>query len=365
MNLIKKIKKLNYKRISYHILFWVVMTLFFDIISSYIHERKFSLTLLNDLLFYFPSDVIAVYFTIYFLIPKYLLKKNYLKFTAFFLLFLVGLTFFITLPLQYVGVSENFRNNLIKPGKEIPTFSIFVKFSFLWVITLKLALIGIASAIKLSKIWFKSQKRQQALEKEKLEIALQLRESELKYLKSQINPHFLFNALNNLYSLTLEKSDKAPDVVLKISALLDFVLYECNVPYIELEKEIENVRNYIDLQKIRFGAKAVININISKNIKNIKIAPLIILPFVENSFKHGLSNNFGRGEININLRIENNKLFFDINNTVANSESNNNGHSGIGLKNVKKRLELQYKDLYKCDIIKDDNLFSVFLEIEL
>jgi LytS/YehU family sensor histidine kinase len=240
-------------------------------------------------------------------------------------------------------------------------------FALLYIIptmTVKLMIIGIASSIKIAKIWIISQKRQQNLIKEKLEINLRLKESELKHLKSQLNPHFLFNALNNLYGLTLEGSSKAPEVVLKISSLLDYILYKCDGPTIDLETEIENVKNYIDLQKIRYGEDTNIEIAIKGNPCGISIAPLLILPLVENAFKHGLDKNVGKGFVKIVIEIntENNFVVY-----VENSLKGENNHEGegIGLKNLKKRLELQYPQKYHFVVNNNSVIYSTKLSINL
>ncbi len=357
---LKKLYRINYSRIAYHILFWTVLSVFYDYVSSFLNHQSFFETLLHDLLFFFPSDIFGVYFTLYFLIPRFLLKKKYISFTIYFFIFFIILMLAFTMPLQYLGIYLD----RIGTNKNLPSFSEYVKRSFIIALTVKLMIIGIATAIKLAKVWFNSQKRQQNLLNEKLEIKLQLKESELKYLKSQINPHFLFNALNNLYSLTLEKSDKAPEIVLKISSLLDYVLYECNVPQIELTKEIENIIGYIDLQKIRYDDKVDIIIDTEGDPSEINIAPLLILPLVENAFKHGLDKNVGNGFIHININVSDDSKF-SINVTNSLNGENNHTGDGIGLSNLRRRLDLQYPDKYKLSILSDDYSFTSILCIDL
>jgi len=364
VDLIDKIKKLDYKRIAYHLLFWVVITLFYDTAVTLINNGQFLKTIAHDLKYYTPTDILGVYFMLYFLIPKFLLKKKYVKFALFSILFFIILMFVIALPLAYFGLLIDYSDYYLLNEQPIPTFVNFISNSLIFGITVKLMIMGVASSIKIAKIWFVSQKKQQNLVKEKLEINLQLKESELKNLKSQLNPHFLFNALNNLYSLTLEKSPKAPEVVLKISALLDYVLYECNVPSIELETEIENIKNYIDLQKMRYGEDTNIEFNINGEFSHIKIAPLLILPLVENAFKHGLDKNVGKGFIKINIQItEEDKINISIKNSLK-GENNHEGE-GIGLKNLKKRLELQYPNKHKFSIQQSEIDYETYLCIVL
>jgi len=364
VTLIDKIKSLDYKRIGYHVLFWAVVTISYDAISAFIYDRHFFQTLIHDLKYYTPTDMLGVYFMLYVLIPKLLLKKKYLLFSIFSIIFFLILIIVITLPLQYFGLFVDYKEHYLLNEKPFPTFIGFFYQNVLLVITIKLMIMGIATSIKIAKVWLKSQKRQQKLMNEKLEINLQLKEAELKYLKSQINPHFLFNSLNNLYSLTLEKSSKAPEVVLKISSLLDYVLYKCNVASIELEQEIDNIRNYIDLQKIRYGNETNIKFNIKGNVSDIKIAPLLILPIVENAFKHGLDKNVGKGYINIDIIITEEDKFYLI---VKNSLKGENNHEGegIGLKNLKKRLELQYPEKFEFSVELSDNDYKTEMCLNL
>ena len=328
MSLKSKLQQINYKRVAYHILFWLVLSFFYDFISSWLSNRSFFDTLIHDLLFFFPSDILGVYFTLYFLFPKFLLKKKYISFTVWFLVFFSLLMFVVTMPLQYYGIF------FIKTNVDhfVPNYKQYLEYNFLWAITIKLMIIGVASAIKLAKIWYKTQIRQQAL--------------------------------NNLYSLTLQKSGKAPEVVLKISSLLNYVLYECNVPKIELDREIDNIENYIDLQKIRYDDKVNIILNIQGEPSEITIAPLLILPIIENAFKHGLDKNAGNGFINININVSDDSKFYL---TVTNSLNGENNHEGegIGLSNLKKRLELQYPEKHKFSHLISNNQYITNLCLDL
>ncbi len=349
------------ERVVYHVLFWVLIIVVGDTIYSLMYDKEITTKLLLNTIYYTPTDILGVYITIYVLFPMFLYKKKYFYFSLSFLIFISILLFAITLPLQFNGFLKFYGEQYIENGNT-PGIDCFMKKHFLSALTSKLMIIGIASAIILTKKWVSSQKKQQILENEKLEIALKLKESELKFLKSQINPHFLFNALNNLYSLTLEKSENAPETVLKISALLDYMLYDCNVAFIDLDKEIDSLINYIDLQKMRYSKNADIEFNITGDSCNTKVAPLIFLPFIENSFKHGLTKNMGKGSVSIDIKVEGDMLYFETKNTMPENIPESST-SGIGIKNVKKRLELQYKDKYNLDINTKDNLFSVKLKI--
>jgi len=227
-------------------------------------------------------------------------------------------------------------------------------------------IILVATAIKLVRRSFQIQKKNRELDNQKLETELKLKEAELKLLKAQIHPHFLFNTLNNLYGLTLEKSDDAPNLVLRLSEILDYILYRCNEKRVSLSEEINNLNNYIEIEKIRYSDKLKLNISFPANTNNLNIAPLIILPFVENAFKHGVSNFPGIAWVKIKISLNENSLIFNIENTKnPNIDKEKNYTKGIGLSNVKKRLNLMYPEKYILSINDKHETFSVNLTIEL
>lgn len=213
-----------------------------------------------------------------------------------------------------------------------------------------------AVAIKLLKYWYTNQKAQQILRQEKLQ-------AELKFLKTQIHPHFLFNTLNNLYALTLKKSDKAPETVLKLSELINYMLYECRSDEVSLTREIKFIRNYVDIEKMRYGDKLDVDIRVSGEVTDRKIAPLILLPFVENCFKHGASEDLQQSWVKVTIDSHPDHLVIK----VENSKAGTNGHTreeGIGIENVKRRLDLLYPEKHALKIINGDETFLVILSIQ-
>ena len=158
-------------------------------------------------------------------------------------------------------------------------------------------LTGFTSAVKLAKDWIQNQQLMKEKEKQYLE-------TELNFLKAQIQPHFFFNTLNNLYSLTLKKSDQAPEIVLKLSALMSYMLYESNTSKVSLSKEITYLQNYLDLEKLRFGQRLVVIFEMEGPIEEVSIPPMILILFLENSFKHGVKNNLNKIRIDISLKVE-------------------------------------------------------------
>ena len=183
-------------------------------------------------------------------------------------------------------------------------------------------------------------------------------------LKGQINPHFLFNTLNNIYSLALKKSELTADAVVKLSEMLDYLLYECNAQMVDVKKEIKLIQNYIYLQKIRYGGRLDIQFK-AENINDQKIPPMIILPFIENSFKHGAGNQSNKVWIKIHMGVENNCMEFNIVNSKSHQKKAARKHApgGIGLENVKKRLGLLYQNEYSLVIEDLSDTFSVKLSI--
>jgi LytS/YehU family sensor histidine kinase len=188
--------------------------------------------------------------------------------------------------------------------------------------------------------------------------------AELGFLKSQVHPHFLFNTLNNLYALTLIKSDKTPDIVLKLSGLLDYMIYKSNDDFVPLKKEMEILESYIELEKMRYNERLELKYEIEGEVDSHQIAPLILLPFIENSFKHGASNDRTRPNIKIHFKIEPEYLQLNVLNSVPGEIKKDESVSeGIGLKNVSRRLELIYPNQHKLLIKRGENQFEVDLKI--
>ena len=226
----------------------------------------------------------------------------------------------------------------------------------------ELYVVSFVTAIKITADWLQENNKFHNLEKRQLT-------TELKFLRSQVSPHFFFNTLNNIYSLTLEKSDKAPEVVLKLSELMRYLLYATKKPKQDLKNEIECIQNYIDLERIRFDDSLEVNMQISGNLENKKISPMLLIPLIENCFKHGASQNIGRMYIDVDIKVEGNDLFFNVSNTIPKKSKKSkvtNEGGGIGLLNVKKRLELGYdKNDYDLNIFEQDSKFYVELKLKV
>jgi LytS/YehU family sensor histidine kinase len=222
----------------------------------------------------------------------------------------------------------------------------------------ELYVIGITTAIKLTNDWIDSKNKNQQLTQLNLE-------TEIKYLRAQIQPHFFFNTLNNLYALTLEKSDKAPEVVLKLSELMQYVLYEAKDNVISLTKELKYMESYLELERLRYGNRLKYNLEITGNVEDVYIPPLLLLPFIENCFKHGVSADDSNIIINMSFDTTSDKLIFTIDNPIPKivDKRFRQDNEGIGITNIKKRLNLNYGDESVLKIYTSDGKYSVYLAI--
>jgi len=335
------------------VLFWAVYFLL-NILrwGNYFDDYLYSL---KTNIIGFPVHMILVYLNIFVLMPRFVYKRKYF-FYIFFLIASLLLMVFMKFNLTFYLVSEN-----IWP--EGP--SVIHNFTFSYAIDMmigELYVTTFVTAIKITMDWLEEQKRVAALEKMQSD-------TELLFLRSQISPHFFFNTLNNIYSLSIEKSEKTPRIILKLSELMRYLLYETKTKRQSLEKEIICIQNYLDLELIRYGELLKINMNISGNILDKKIAPILLLSFVENAFKHGANKNIGNVTIDIDFKIVKNFLYFSISNPIPEITKHKliiNHSGGIGLNNVKKRLALGYdSDEYDLKIENDHKLFTVKLKIKV
>lgn len=335
-------------RILLHTLFWCVILLFYTYFFGF-NSDDFSYVLKFSM-FLMPITIATTYVLIYKIIPDYLITKRYVLFTIYSLYTFIISAYLIVISVLFGLVYlSNFEYTNMAP----------ISRSLLFVAIAVYLVVIIASSFKLLKLNLKHTEATKKLETKILETQLKLKEQELNYLKMQIHPHFLFNTLNTLYGFALKKADETPEMILKLSNLLDYLLYQVDKPFVALTDEIHHINDYISLEKMRFNDTLEINFTTDVIPKDIKIAPMLLLPFVENSFKHG-SLKKGSLHIAIKLFCKNNQLFFEIENTSTNSVSK----KGIGLENIKKRLNLLYKDKYELDISPENDIFKVSLKLD-
>jgi sensor histidine kinase YesM len=337
---IRFLGQISRQRILMHVLFWTAVTGFFFFVFR--SNNPSALRTLAVNVGFMPGHLIFAYTLMYWVIPRFLLKGKIVLSIGYMLLFLAVALLYERIADTYL-VHYSYFNKIWVP-KSFPR-SIFALFSVAW----------IAVSIKLVKYWYLEKEIQQRLEKEKLTVELQL-------LKSQLHPHFLFNTLNNLYSLTLEGSVQAPQAVLQLSALLRYMLYECNEPLVDLRKEIEVLKTYIALEKFRWRDRVDISTSFTGDIDDQSIAPLLLLPFVENAIKHGTKAELAQCWMSLHLHVEKDVLTFKVVNSTRAPIVGTSG--GLGLQNVQRRLNLLYPG-HQLKIIRDDHAFSVSLTIRV
>ncbi|UKM64521.1 sensor histidine kinase [Flavobacteriaceae bacterium GSB9] len=337
----------------YHVIFWLVYFLFNTFRwGSYFNDYVYSL---KTNLLGFPIHMVLCYLNIFVLMPFLVYNKKYVLYILS-VLVAIFLMVLVKFNLTYLFISQN----VWPEGPELIegltfNYTIEMMIGELYVITF-------VTAIKITLDYLKEHRRVARLEKVQLE-------TELLFLKSQISPHFFFNTLNNIYSLAVEQSKKTPRTILQLSELMRYLLYDTNVKRQSLEKEILCIQNYLDLERVRHSDSLQVNMSISGDIQDKKIAPILLLTFVENAFKHGANKNIGKVKIDINFKIKEKFLYFSITNPlpkITHHPDNLAQSSGIGLENVKKRLDLGYnKKDYKLKIYTKKNKFIVKLKIRV
>ena len=306
--------------------------------------------------FYVIFQMIAVYFNLYFLLPKFLAKGKYTSYVVLFMLTIVVFSCVITAG-YYISAAMSGKS--VREMYGAGFFSLFESGA----LPSTAAAMTLALSIKLTKNWVHTRNCEKELEREKLD-------TELKFLRSQMNPHFLFNTINSIFVLIKKDPAAASQSLAKFSELLRYQLYECNEPQIPLNRELEYVDNFMELQRLRQDHDYVdVRANVdSGNSRDLSIAPFIIIPFIENAFKHVSRRNDGNNWIVMNLTTKDNNLYFSIENSVstvhrASVEAVKTG--GIGLQNVKRRLDLTYPDQYLLLTDEKPDRYAVKLELML
>ncbi len=310
--------------------------------------------------------ILFYYFNTLVLVPKFLAKEKWLSYT---LSVLVCLVVFLYVPKQIalkIAEPEPF-NPLNRPfirnpnykgkmpfsgfmrGGQRPVADPYNTFLFLLVCT-------VGTCITMIQRWLKTEQTRKETENEKLN-------TELSFLKSQVNPHFFFNTLNNIYSLAVVRSEKTAPAVMKLSAIMRYILTETQRDLVPLENEVEFTNNFIDLQKVRLTDKVDLQFTVTGATDNLLVAPLLFIPFVENAFKYGVSTKES-SSIRFEIRTEASKIFFSYVNYIVASENNLMENTGIGINNVKRRLELMYPGKHQLVTQQEGQYYKVYLEID-
>lgn len=351
-------------RIRRHFAFWIFWWIFQAFLYSYIAAKsncdwlqRFQLSAIESLI-YLLSHIFLAYSMMYIVIPRFLLRHRYL----------LTITIIALLFAATAGISVLLSIYILDPIRKVIFDGIFadrfrdtaasINLSLLAGLRGGITIGGIAAAIKLMKYWYLKEQRNIQLQKENMTSQLQL-------LKAQVHPHFLFNTLNNIYSYTQSNSAKAAQMVAGLSDLLRYMLYECNQPLAPLSKELQMVKDYISLEQIRYGNKLELHLEIPDNTKGLYIAPLLLLPLIENCFKHGTSHILEQPWLHLQISIHEQQLTMKLINGKVNITPEDKNHSGIGIQNVQKRLSLLYPDKHELTITNEEEVFIVNLKVKL
>jgi len=307
------------------------------LLQDYIYLKDIFITMLLN---------IFVFYAVYYVIPNFLrLRRKWYVFP--FVILLAATLSAVRLPIEIA-----YWKYIVK----MPASELQFQYEWIWATLKVTVIISIyAMLIRFSIDWFESQKYKDELIKER-------QASEIALLRSQVNPHFLFNTLNNIYSLVYNKSDEAPEAVMKLSSIMRYMLYDSNTDLVAVQKEVEYLNSFIELQQLRITQKGFVEIKVTGSMENRTIAPMLLIPFVENAFKHGEKSH--EPGIIIHLNLEPHKLVFTVdnymklNNTVTTEDS-----GGFGLDNIKRRLGLLYPDKHDLKITISDEMYKIELII--
>jgi sensor histidine kinase YesM len=347
------------KRVSLHILFWTLY-LAQDTVFAYLAEaitlRHFStsariIIALKVCVAYLLPKIILTYFLLYAMLHRIIKQKGNMALNIFYIVFFFGIMMFFYSAISVYFVYPEIYKDTSAHAKFFNGVNFLFSFMDLGFVS------GSAIAIKLIFIQLAAKEHEKLLIKDKLE-------TEIKFLKNQTNPHFLFNTLNNIYALARKKSDSTADVVMKLSKILRFMLYETGKRHITIAEEVKLIEDYIDLERLRYNER--LNITFKKIISKESqiISPLLLLPFVENAFKHGASETRFTSFIHIELRVYDEQLHFTIENNKDEDKMKEDPIESIGLMNIRRQLELLYGD-YEMKVENQKNIFRVILHVNL
>ena len=341
------LQRITRNRWLQHLLFWALS--FYVLARLFAYENTVTkVDWIYTFLFHL-SIWPAVYPNLLWLIPNFLRAGKYLVYGIL----------AVVIALAAAGLNLLIFNYL--SDFLFPDYYFIAYYGFFDILEFIVVYLAVTSLLKLSKSWFQHQETQRQLnrlEREKLD-------AELSALKGQVNPHFLFNSLNNLYSLALDQDARTPGIILRLSQMMRYLLYESNVPMVPLEKEIEHLQNFMEMQKLRVGDSVKVSFDIEGDVGKTQVAPLLFLPLLENGFKHGIKGDLKDAFISILLKIEAKRLIFKVeNNKGTVDEVEPERYRGVGLQNLRRRLDLLYPGRHRLEVTDGDKVFSVVLELQ-
>jgi hypothetical protein len=355
-------------RLLRHVVFWFSWFIFQALLYSFspspiLQKQSFlvriSMTAPESLIYLFPHVFLA-YMLMYLVIPRFVLKGKYgtaALLSA--LLFLLTAVMSAMLSITIIDYLRQAHSQQFIPNTNIPDHPpLYVQLGMAMLAGLRggITIGGLAAAIKLMKCFYEKEQAALILEREKVN-------AELQMLKAQLHPHFLFNTLNNIYSYTQEVSVVASKMILGLSELLRYMLYECSQPFVPLDKEIKMVSDYIELERARYDQHLDLSITMPGIPTNLKIAPLLLLPLIENCFKHGASKMVNNPWISMDMSLNGSVLSLKLINGKASGVKE--AHLGIGTANTQKRLELIYAGKYEFQALDEEDMYIVNLKLEL
>lgn len=337
-----------------HILFWLAVFFYHFIRISFFYPPAHLLENIKPVFFGALTwgtifNMIFSYTVVYYLVPKFYMKKKYVLFAA-------GVLLLFIFSFLFAGL-QAIVNRQMSVAIGLNSLNTFLKANAIRVLGNPPLICGLFLSFKRVKSWFLKQNENKILARENANAELQL-------LKAQIHPHFLFNTLNNIYFFILSEPTKAEGLVEKLENLLYYMINECNVPLVSLHKEINMISDYLELEKIRYGDRLDVELNITGDYGGKMIAPLLMIPFIENSFKHGTSKMLRDPWIKLFIQVDEEMLHFTlVNNRPA--ETNSDKKQGIGLSNVKKRLAILHPEKHYLAIDPTENTFTINMQIPL
>lgn len=330
----------------WHIVFWTCLFLYEWLLQGSLndcYQVSLQAALLNV-----PIIMLVTYFTIFITVERFLLQKKYLPFALCIAASMLFSGFFrriVTFEIIYKVVYPDRAHTLFLAPKMVID-AVYVQL-----------IAGLGSMIYVIQKWMEQQRINETLMKEKVA-------AELALLRSQVQPHFIFNTLNNIYMLSLKNSPLTSDMIYRLSALLSYMLYDSKRNLIEVEKEIDYIKNYINLEKIRYGNRLDVQMSVINDVRGVQVPPLLFLPLVENAFKHGVSNAVEESWIHIDISLKKRVLIFKIENSLCLEKATTNGFgNGLGLDNLRKRLEILYPDNFELKLLKDTDSHLAVLKL--
>ena len=342
-----------------HFFFWLVVLLYhfarISMMFPVINKNSF-LSLLELTIFWgLILNIFFSYSIVYYLIPKYFKKKKYWQFAVGIVLVFLIMQFLLQVNSLVISGTPVTKAIGYYKGMELLSFA---RPGLIRSFGNPPLIFGLFLSLKTLKGWHLEQVKSETLAKENANAELQL-------LKAQVHPHFLFNTLNNIYSFSLNKSPQAGTLVQKLSGMLDYMIHDCEEKFVPLEKELGLIQDYMGLEKVRYGKRLDMQVEIHGDFENNVIAPLLMIPFVENSFKHGTSQMLQHPWIKLEITTVKDQLFFKLSNSKPSLFHVNKQNKGIGLINVKKRLQLLYPGKHQLDVTETEDMFTVNMQILL